>query len=220
MGRQVHADVDGGAGVAQRIGSARQVGRDAFDAADRAARKRGDRGAIEDHAQGIVAGGAGDAERIGSGAAAVGVDAVAEGVAEAVVAVAAQAAYRCRLPPTIVSLPAPPSIESGANAAEQLVVTVSTKEGVVARATVDAVVAEAGTAIEHVVARRAGDAVAAQTADHVLERHQHVLDRGRGGATLGRPGGEIDDQGIRLADVGDGIGTGTAGQGVDAQSTD
>ena len=76
-----------------------------------------------------------------------------------------------------------------------------------------------GTAIEYVVARRAGDAVAAQAADHVLERDQHILDRGRGGATLRRPRRQRDEQGIRLADVGDGIVTGTAGQGVDAQST-
>src|SRR5262249_12003198 len=83
----------------------------------------------------------------------------------------------------------------------------------------DAVVADAGTAIEQVIARRAGDAVAAQPADDVFDRNEHIVDRGRGGAALGRAGGKRDEQGICLANVGDSIDACTAGQGVDAQST-
>src|SRR5262249_15278958 len=178
-----------------------------------------DRGTIEGDGQSIVPSCAGDAERIDPEAAAVGIDAVAEGVAEAVITVAAeQGVVAGTTDQDVIASTAIDRVV--ANAAEQLVVAVATNDRVVARAAIDGVIANPGTAIEYVVAGRAGDAVATGATDRVLNRYQHILDWCRRRPTLRRPGRQRDEHGIRFTKVGDGIVTGTAGQGVDAQPAD
>src|SRR5262249_19173758 len=170
--QQVHRDVGGGPGIAQRVDARVVVGREMLNPHQRPARERSDRGSIPGYRQQIDGRSAQDVERVAAGAAVERIGTVAEGVEEAIVTEPAREQVIAGATDDHVIAGAAVD-RVGSNTTDQGVVAVASQDRIVTGSAVNGIVT--GASVQNVADAAAGDNVVTSTTDDVFNGRERIF---------------------------------------------